>query len=74
MVYNNLKFKAISLNVRGIRAFEKRKAIFSWLISNTQFADICYLQETYSTNDMVNHWNNGLVNHSLHAVLIIVAV
>ena len=51
---NNLKFKAISLNVRGIRAFEKRKSIFNWLIN--QNADICFLQETYSTADVVNQW------------------
>ena len=54
MVHNNLKFKAISLNVRGIRAFQKRKAIFNWLIK--QNADICFLQETYSTIDVVNQW------------------
>ena len=51
---NNLKFKAISLNVRGIRAFEKRKSIFNWLIN--QSADICFLQETYSTVELVNQW------------------
>ena len=51
---NNLKFKAISLNVRGIRAVEKRKSIFNWLIN--QNVDICFLQETYSTADVVNQW------------------
>ena len=51
---NNLKFKAISLNVRGIRAFEKRKSIFNWLIN--QSADICFLQETYSTVEPANQW------------------
>ena len=30
--HNNLKFKTISLNVRGISTFEKRKSIFNWLI------------------------------------------
>ena len=51
---NNLKFKAISLNVRGIRAFEKRKSILNWLIN--QSADISFLQETYSTVEIANHW------------------
>ena len=51
---NNLKFKAISLNVRGIRAFEKRKSTFNWLIK--QNADICFRQETYSTSDVVDQW------------------
>ena len=44
---NNLKFKTLSLNIRGIRAFEKRKSIFNWL--TRQNSDICFLQETYST-------------------------
>ena len=54
MDHNNLKFKAISLNVRGIRAFEKRRSIFNWLIK--QNANICFLQETYSINDVVDQW------------------
>lgn len=41
---NNLKFKGILLNIRGIRAFEKRKSLFNLLIN--QNADICFLQET----------------------------
>ena len=45
---NNLKFKTVSLNVPGIRTFEKRKSIFNWLIK--QNSDICFLQETYSTD------------------------
>ena len=47
---NNLKFKALSLNVRGIRTFEKRKSIFNWLTK--QNSDICFLQETYSTGEI----------------------
>ena len=54
MDHNNLKFKAISLNVGGIRAFEKRKFILNWLIN--QSADISFLQETYSTIKIANHW------------------
>ena len=51
---NNIKLKAISLNVRGIRTLEKRKGIFNWLIK--QNADICFLQETYSTKEIENQW------------------
>ena len=40
----NIQFKAISLNVRGIRTFEKRKTIYNWLTQKN--ADICFLQET----------------------------
>ena len=51
---NNLKIKTLSLNVRGIRAFEKRKSIFNWLTK--QNSDICFLQETYSTKEIENQW------------------
>ena len=51
---NSLKFNIISLNVRGIRNFEKRKSIFNWLMKQT--SDICFLQETYSTEDIENQW------------------
>ena len=50
----NIQLKTISLNVRSIRTFEKRKAIFNWL--NKQKADICFLQETYSTKEVENQW------------------
>lgn len=50
----NVQLKAVSLNCRGIRTFEKRKAIFNWL--NKQKADVCFLQETYSTKEVENQW------------------
>ena len=50
----NVDFKLISLNARGIRAFHKRKAIFSWI--KKQNADIAFLQETYSTPEIVDEW------------------
>ena len=53
---NNLQFKAILLNVRGIRSFERRKTILNWL--NNQKADICFLQETYSTKELENQWRS----------------
>ena len=51
---NNLKFKTLSLNFWGIRTFEKRKSIFNWLTK--QNSDICFLQETYSTEQIENQW------------------
>ena len=38
----------------GFRCFEKRKAVFAWLMQ--QEADICFLQETYSTKKIENSW------------------
>ena len=54
MVGSNLAFKLISLNARGIRSFEKRKAVFGWLLK--QKVDLCFLQETYSTKEVENIW------------------
>ena len=52
----------MSLNARGIRTFEKRKALFQWL--NKDKADIIFLQETYSTPDVENtgksQWKDDL--------------
>jgi len=49
---NYLKLK--TLNVRGIPTFEKRKSDFNWLFK--QNSDICFLQETYSTEEAENLW------------------
>ena len=57
MVCKNSNFKLVSLNVRGIRSFEKRKALFNRLHKSQ--ADICFLQETYSTPEVVNTWKNN---------------
>ena len=46
----NVDFKLLSLNVRGIRSPSKRKAIFLWLEKQKQ--DIIFLQETYSTSEV----------------------
>ena len=45
-------FKLVSLNVRGLRSLNKRKAILTWLIK--QKADIAFLQETHSSSEDEN--------------------
>ena len=50
----NVNFDLLSLNARGIRTFEKRKALFLWLSKNK--ADIVFLQETYSSPDVEKLW------------------
>ena len=57
----------MSLNVRGIRTFEKRKSVFNWLVNSD--ADTIFLQETYSTRDIENIWKGEMFfsygsNHS----------
>ena len=52
----NLNFKMLSLNVRGIRSFDKRKGIFHWLVNEK--SDIIFLRETYSTLGVENVWKS----------------
>ena len=75
---DNVDFKLLSLNVRGIRSSLKRKALFIWLTQ--QKADIIFLQETYSTIEREDIWNtqyNGKsfyshgTNHSCGMMLLI---
>ena len=70
-VGRNNEFNLLSLNVRGIRTFEKRKAVFSWLVNSD--ADIIFLQETYSTRDIlkISGENNGKVKCSSRMAAII---
>ena len=51
---DNLHLKLLSLNIRGLRDFVKRKAVVNWI--NKQNADIIFLQETYSTAEIENEW------------------
>ena len=51
---NNLQFKLLSLNVRSVRTFDKRKCILNWL--GKQDVDICFLQDTYSSNEIEKQW------------------
>ena len=46
--------KLISLNIRGISNFRKRKTIFTWC--RKQKADIIFLQETHSTEKNEAQW------------------
>ena len=49
-------FKLISLNVRGISNFRKRRAIFTWC--QKRKADFMFLQETHSKKDTEIYWKN----------------
>jgi len=51
---NNVCFNVLSLNVRGFRDLNKRKSIFTWVRNGK--ADIIFLQETYSTSDVIDSW------------------
>ena len=44
----------MSLNVRGLRNFEKQKAVFKWL--KKRDFDIILLQETHTSSDLEEKW------------------
>ena len=44
----------LSLNVRGLSNFKKRRAIFAWC--RKQNANIIFLQETHSTGNNEKQW------------------
>ena len=51
--------KLVSLNVRGLSNFRKRRAIFTWC--RKQKADLIFLQETHSTKESEYKWKkNGV--------------
>ena len=47
-------FKLLSLNVRGLSDFKKRRAVFTWC--RKQKSSIIFLQETHSTIDKEKQW------------------
>ena len=47
-------FKLLSLNVRGLSNFKKRRAMFTWC--RKQKASVIFLQETHSTADKEKQW------------------
>ena len=49
-------FKLVSLNVKGISNFQKRRTMFTWC--KKRKADIIFLQETPSTVKTEKQWKN----------------
>ena len=56
MGHQNINFKLLSLNARGIRSCDRKKSIFNWLLKSS--ADICFLQETCSTPEVEMNGKN----------------
>ena len=49
-------FKLVSLNVRGINNFHKRRTIFTW--SRKRKADVIFFQETHPQKGSEIQWKN----------------
>ena len=58
-------FKLVSLNVRGINNFHKRRTIFTW--SRKRKADVIFFQETHSRRGQkYNGRMNGVQKSFIH--------
>ena len=55
--------KIVSLNVRGISNFKKRRTIFTWCRQKN--ADVIFLQETHSVLASEKQWKNEWVGKML---------
>ena len=48
--------RILSLNVRGLNELKKRRSVFNWI--QRQKTDIAFLQETYSSQEKEDMWQN----------------
>ena len=55
-IQRDLNFQVITLNVRGLREYKKRRNIFHWLKTNTSPNSIVFLQETHSDKSTEHIW------------------
>ena len=54
----DLKFQVITLNVRELRKYKKRRNIFHWVKPNTSPNSIVFLQETHSDKSTEHIWRS----------------
>ena len=50
--------KLVSVSVRGISNFRKRRTIFTWCGTKKRKADIYFLRETHLKKDTGRQWKN----------------
>ena len=61
------KFAVLSVNVRGLRNYKKRRKVFNWLVNKAGCHSICFLQEAHCDIHCEQNWRNqwrGLVYFS----------
>ena len=55
---SELSSEVLSLNVRGLRHFEKRNMVFNWIKKHTSEDSIVFLQETHSDKSLESIWKS----------------
>ena len=58
----DLNFQVITLKVRGLRDYKKRRNIFHWLKANISPNSIVFLQETHSDKSTGGHNGEGTLD------------
>ena len=55
---DDFNFEVITLNVRGLREFKKRRKIFDWIKKHISKESIMLLKETHSDEKIENIWTS----------------
>ena len=59
MVENKkINFSVLSVNVRGLRKYEKRRQVYNWLCKQGGHKGVTFLQETHSGFKTEQSWTN----------------
>ena len=59
MVENKkINFSVLSVNVRGLRKYEKRRQVYNWLCKQGGHKGVTFLQETHSDFKTEQSWTN----------------
>lgn len=54
----NIDFSVLSVNVRGLRNYQKRRKVYNWLCKQDCHNGIAFLQETHSDLKSEKSWTN----------------
>ena len=55
---SNFSFKIISLNVRGLRNYRKRRKILNWFVKQGCYNGVCFIQEAHCDLKTEQIWRN----------------
>ena len=63
-IINNLyKFRIVSLNVRGLRDYKKRRKVYNWASKQDGQNGITFLQEAHCDQVSESKWRNQYFSH-----------
>ena len=66
-MFENLKFSVLTVNVRGLREYRKRRKIYNWLVKHGGQNSICFIQKAHCTPDVSRMWEQQWRGNSYFA-------